>query len=187
MAIAELVGGAQAELGVAGGGGHVGLECAGGVGRRGRDGCADHGVQVFFSAVEGSEKAALGREEDGTGDVAFVDAALLEGLGGSKGILRVQRRVAEEEVELAVVVVGGGLGDDLHLSAAGPVVLGGVGILVDADFLHGGGGDGGAVGLDAIDDEAGAAGAGCAVVEKGAHGRGVVVVEDGHRLEILRT
>ncbi len=141
--------------------------------------------QVFFGAIEGGEKAAFGREEDGAGDMALVDAALLEGLGWGERILRVERGVAKEEVELAVVVVGGGLGDDLHLSAAGPVVLRGVGILVDADLLHGGGGDGGAIGLDAIDHEAGAAGAGCAVVEEGAHGGGVVVVEDGHRLQIF--
>ena len=82
-----------------------------------------------------------------------------KGLDGRERILRVQRGVAEEEVELAVVVVGGGLGDDLHLSAAGPVVLRRIGVLVDADLLDGGGGDGGAVGFDAVDDEAGAAGA----------------------------
>ena len=32
-------------------------------------------------------------------------------------------------------MVGGGLGDDLHLAAAGVIVARGVGILVDADLL----------------------------------------------------
>ena len=118
--------------------------------------------------------------------MAFVDAALLKGLGGSKRILRVQRRVAEVEIELAVIIVGGGLGDDLHLPAAGLVVVRRVRILVDADFLHGRGGDGGAVGFDAIDDQPAAAGGGGIVVEKRAHGGDIVVVEDGQSFQVLR-
>ena len=47
------------------------------------------------------------------------------------------------------------------------------------------GGDGGAIGFDAIDDEAGAASGGGAVIEEGTHGGGVVVVEDRQRLEIV--
>ena len=163
---AELVGGADAELGVAGGRGHVGLVEAGGIGGRGQQGGIDDRVEIFLGAIEGDEEAAFGGEEDGAGEVAFVDAALLEGLGGGERVLRVHGGIAEVEIELAVVVVGGGFGDDLHLAAAGPVVLRGVGILVDADFLHGGCGDGGAIGLDAVDDEAGAAGGGGAVVKE---------------------
>ena len=83
-----------------------------------------------------------------------------------------------------MVIVGGGLGDDLHLAAAGPVVLRRIGILVDAHFLHGRGGDGGAIGFDTVDDQARAAGRGGAVIEESAHGGGVVVVEDGKRLQI---
>ena len=100
--------------------------------------------------------------------MALIDAALLEGLRGRKGILRIQSRVAKEEVELAVIFVGGGLGDDLHLPAARPVVLRGVGILVDADLLHGRGGDRGAVGLHAIDHQTGAAGRGGALSSRNA-------------------
>jgi len=121
------------------------------------------------------------------GDVAFVVLALLEWLGGGQRILRVQGGVAIDEVELAVVVVGGGLGDDLHLAAAGPVVLRRVGILVDPDLLNGGSGDGGAIGLHTVDHQAGAAGVAHARIEECAHGRGVVVVEDRQGLEIARS
>ena len=48
VAFAELVRGAHAELGVAGGRGNIGLEGAGGVRRRGRNGRAHHGVQVLL-------------------------------------------------------------------------------------------------------------------------------------------
>ncbi len=178
------MGGADAELSVARGSGDVGLEQAAGVGGGGDDGGVDDLVEIFFSAIEGGKEAALVEVRNGAGDVALVDAALLEGLGRRESVLRVEGRVAEEEVELAVVVVGGGFGDDLHLAAAGVVVLRGVGILVDADLLNGRGGDGGAVGFDAIDHEAGAAGGGGTVVEERAHGGLVIVVEDGQGLEV---
>ena len=151
----------------------------------GTNGSAYHRVQIFFSAIEGTEEAAFCEVRNGAGDAAFVDAALLEGLGGRERVLRVQRRVAKVEIELAVIVVGGGLGDDFHLSAAGPVVVRRVGILVDAHFLHGRGGDGDAIGFDAVDDQAGAAGGGGAVIKEGAHGGDVVVVEDGQRLQVF--
>ncbi len=43
VAVAELMRGAEAELGVAGGRGDVGLKCAGGVAGGGSNGCAHHG------------------------------------------------------------------------------------------------------------------------------------------------
>ncbi len=186
VAIVELARRAQAELGVARGRGDVGLEEAGGISGCGRDGGVYNRIQILFRAVKADQKAAFGDEADGPGGAAFVDAPLLEGLGRSQRILCVQGRVAEVEIEFAVVMVGGGLGDDFHLSAAGPVILGGIGVLVDADFLHSRGGDGGAVGLGTVDNQARAAGSRCTVIEEGAHGTGVVVVKDGQRLQVAR-
>ena len=122
---------------------------------------------------------------NGACGAAFIDAPLLEGLGGRQGVLGVHGGIAEVEVQLAVEVLRGGLGDDLHLSAARIVVTRGVGILVDLHFLHGRGGDGDAVCLNAIDDEAAAAGCGDVGVKESTHGGDKVVIEDGQRLEVV--
>ncbi len=185
--VAKLVRGARTELRVPLGGRHVGLERLretriAGIGDR----RLHHRVLVIDHTIERTQKAALLQMGNRPRNAALVVLPLFKRLGGREGILRIHGRVAKQEVELAMVLVGGGFGDDLHLSAARPVVLRRIGVLVDADLLHGRGGNGGAVGFNAIHQQTGAAGCRRAVVQESAHRRRVVVVEDGQRLQILR-
>ncbi len=80
MLAVEEVRGARAELGVSRGRRHVGAERAGRVRSSGSERGANHGVEIFFSAIEGDEEAAVGGMRNWARDATFVDAALLEGL-----------------------------------------------------------------------------------------------------------
>ena len=80
--------------------------------------------------------------------------------------------------------VGGALGGDLHLPAAGGAVAGGVGVLIDGDvfdcrwrYAQGGF-------LDSIDDQRGAGLAGDASVEECGERADDVIVEYGKSLDV---
>ena len=93
---------------------------------------------------------------------------------GGEGVAGVEVVVAEEDVKGAVESVGGGFGDDFDATAAPAGIFGGVGVVVDADLLDGGGGHAYVAHLHAVDDEGGAGAAG---VEEAGEGGDVVVVE----------
>src|SRR5260370_42064040 len=82
--------------------------------------------------------------------MAFVDAAGFGRTDGGEIIFGVEDGVANDEVDFAVEAGGAGFGDDFDAAAAGAVVFGGVGVVVGADFLDGGGGDAGAFHVDAV-------------------------------------
>src|ERR1700736_5114587 len=111
--------------------------------------------------------------------MALVDAASLGRANGGKVILRVEDGVAEDEVHFAVEVGRAGFGDNFDAAAAGAGELCGVGIVIDADFLNGRGGDAYALHLDPVDDEGDAAGRASGGVEEWGEGCDVVLVEDG--------
>ena len=115
----------------------------------------------------------------GAGEVAFVDAASFGRANRREVIFRVEDSVAKDEVDFAVEVWRTGLGDDFDAAAAGTGKFRGVGIVIDADFLNGGGGDACALHLDAVDDEGDAAGGAGSGVEEWGQGGDVVLVEDG--------
>ena len=82
--------------------------------------------------------------EDGSGlgegpvQVAVEHVGVIGRLRGDEGVGSVERRVVALHPEVAVQLVGAGLGEDLDASEAQRVVLRRVGILVDADLADGG-------------------------------------------------
>ena len=106
------------------------------------------------------------------------------GRTGAEVILRVEDGVAIDEVDFAVEVGGSGFGDDFDAAAAGAGEFGGVGIVVDADLLNGGGGDACTLHLDAVDDEGDTAGGAGGGVEEGGESGDVVLVEDGEFFQV---
>src|SRR5579871_6060377 len=102
MTVAEFVRSAHAEFGVASRSRNVRAEIARGIGGGGNNVGVDHGIHVFFSAIERNKEAALGGEEDWARGMALVNAALFAGFSRRQRILRVKGRVAKEEIELAV-------------------------------------------------------------------------------------
>ena len=154
MVLAELVRDPRAELGIARRCRNIGIESDAVWIRCGRKDSTHHRIAVLFSAIQRHQETAPGCEEDRPGRVAFIYPALLERLRWRQRILRVQGRVAKHEIKLAMIFVGCGFGDDFHLSAAGPIILRRIWILVDANFLHGRCRHGRAVRFDSVDNQA---------------------------------
>ena len=121
---------------------------------------------------------------------------LFRRLGLRERIARVEVRVAEDQVRFAAIFLRAGLGKDLDAAAAGPRVLRRVGILVDADLLHGRRAHVQRVHFHAVDDDGDATVAERSGIEKAREGHDVVVVEDRqtfehalvdrHRIDIAR-
>ena len=123
----------------------------------GSDGVDDCGG-VLLAPCAGGDEAGVAAAADGAAEVAFVDATVLGRADRSEVIIGVEDGVAKDKVGFAVEVGRAGFGDDFDSSAAGAGELGGVGVVVDADLLDGGGGDAGALHLYAVDDECDSAG-----------------------------
>src|SRR6266550_8540303 len=107
--------------------------------------------------------------------MALVDAACFGWANRREVIFCVKDGVANDEVHFAVEVGGAGFGDDFNAAAAGAGKFGGVGVVVDADFLNGGGGDAYTLHLDAVDDECDGAGGAGRGVEEWSEGGDVVL------------
>ncbi len=129
---------------------HVCLESAARVLGRRHNGRVDHRVKILLRTIGREQEGGVFAAAGGSGQESFIDAALLERLVGREVLLSVQAVVAEGEVELAMVIGGRGLADDLNLAAPGVVVLRRVWVLIDVDLLDGGGRDGHTIGLNAI-------------------------------------
>ena len=124
------------------------------------------------------------------------NAPLFRRLRRGERVARVQMRVAEDRVDIAVVLVPAGLGENLDAPAARPRVLGRIRILVDADLLHGRRADVQRGHFHPVDDNGDARVAERARIEKPRHRGDVVVVEhrqafqharvNRHRVDIVR-
>ncbi len=96
----------------------------------------DDGVRLLglLGAVE-KERSTRG---DGTVEGGRVVDVLVSGFPRDEGIERVEARVVAADVQAAVKAAGSGFGEDLDPAIGGvSVVLGGVGILVDANLADG--------------------------------------------------
>ena len=92
---------------------------------------------------------------DGTIEVAPELERVIGRLGGDEGIAGIEIGIVDLSKEVGVPGVGTGLGEDLDAAKADLIVLGGVGILVHADFADGGFGGKAAAG-ESVDVELGA-------------------------------
>ena len=95
----------------------------------------DQGVIGDLAAVEIQEVAGALAER--SADVGGEHAARKIGLVGGDGVARVESALAVVETQAAADLVAAGLGEDFDAAEAEPVVFGGEGILVDADFANG--------------------------------------------------
>src|SRR5258708_1165426 len=111
--------------------------------------------------------------------MALVDSARLGRPDTRKVVFRVEGRVANDEIRLAMEIRGAGFGDDFDASAAGAGKFSGVGVVVYADFLDGGGGDGCTFYFDAVEGDGDGGGRAGGGVEEWGEGCDVVLVEDG--------
>ena len=96
-----------------------------------------HSLQVFCLPGTGQEKRSIVAPPDGAEQTALEYAALLWRAFGGESVPRIEVMIPQQEIERAMVAVGGGLGDDLDAPAAPARVFGRVGVVVDADFLNG--------------------------------------------------
>ena len=88
-----------------------------------------------LAAVEIQEVAGALAER--AADVGGEHAAGKIGLVGGDGVARVERALAVVESQAAADLVAAGLGENFDAAETEPVVFGGEGVLVDADFADG--------------------------------------------------
>ena len=131
-----------------------------------------HGIDV---AIERQKESSFLVPAERTAERTFVILAGLVGLLDGEGVGSVKDGVAIKKIYGAMEIGCAGLGGNFQASAARIGEKNGVGILVDADFLNGGGSNAGSVGFDAVDDQRDAVGGGGVVGEE-ARERGYVVL-----------
>ena len=128
--------------------------------------------------VEGEQKRRGLAVDERAAEGPFVDPPLLRQACLRKRIARVQPRVAEREVEGAVIGVAAGLGDDLDPAAPGTLEFRGIRILVDLDLLDRRRRHADLARLHAVHDQRGAVGTERRRVEETRQGPEDVAVED---------
>ena len=92
---------------------------------------------VFFDVPAFHIEAEGGAFVDGPAEATAEEAGLIRGLISGEGVTRVERFVGEVEERVAAKLVRTGLREDLDTAKADAVELGGIRILVDADFADG--------------------------------------------------
>src|SRR5947207_10905279 len=127
---AEAVTDAESELGIAARGRHgvanVAIQPAG----------QYDGLEILLQAFGGEQEGGRLAVQHRTSEHAFINAALLGRADDGESVARVEMRVAEREIDRAVVFRSGGFGDDLEASFAGTREFGRIRILIDADLLN---------------------------------------------------
>ena len=121
----------------------------------------DSGVDdgIFFDVAAFHVEAERGAFIDGPTEATAEEAGLVGGFVGGKRVARVERLVREVEECVAAELVGTGLREDLDAAEADAIELGGVGVLIDADFADGRFGRDAAAG-EAVDENLTAVGSG---------------------------
>ena len=117
------------------------------------------------------------------GERALGVVAAFRRFAGSEIVGSVENGIAREKIDAAVKLRSTRLSDDLKPGAAWAGELGGVRVLVDADFLNGGGRDAGPVRFDAIHDQGDAVGANAVFAQEAREQRDIVLIEDGDTVE----
>ena len=93
--------------------------------------------RVFFDVPAFHIEAEGGAFVDGPAEATAEEAGLIRGFVSGEGVTRVERFVGEVEERIAAKLVRTGLREDLDTAKADAVELGGVRILVDANFADG--------------------------------------------------
>ena len=134
--VAELMPKPNRKLGIARRRRNILVQISRGVGFTWRNGRIHNCIQVFFCAIKREQKPRRLALAHRPRDIPFIDPPLFIRLARRKRVLRVQRRVAKEKIELAMIFVRSRLGNDLHLPAARAIVPRRERVFVDVDLLH---------------------------------------------------
>ncbi len=143
----------------------------------------DHRLPIVRIGVGRQHERGLTAVADGPSQEPLEDPPLLGWTGRAEGVSGVQRRIAEDDVRVAVVLLRARLDENLDAATARPRVLGRVRVLIDLDLLDGGRAHVEAVDLHPVDYDGRSARPERARVQQLRQRRHVVVVDRRQILE----